>query len=242
MKIMVVGSQGNMGALACRSLEEDKRVTQVIGVRRQDNLDGMLRSHQPHVLLELTDKDSVKQNCIQAIGHRVPVVVGASGLSDSDVSEIKAMAQVKDTSVLIVPNFSVAAVLMIQSARKIARYLSDCEIIEYHHANKKDAPSATSLYTAKQVAQGLREGKREEKSVSGKGIPIHSIRSTGFVAQQDVVFGQQGENLTLSLSQINREAFMPGVLMSVMAVRQLSSGVHVGLECIMNSDIDENYS
>ena len=108
--------------------------------------------------------------------------------------------------------------------------------------NKKDAHSATSIYTAKEISLSLSPCNQKKKmadtvGVVQNGVPIHSVRSSGILARQDVVFAQKGETLTLSLSQIDRQAFVPGIIMSVKAVRSLGSGIHVGLECILEKEI-----
>ena len=241
MKVMVVGSEGKMGSLTCQVLREQDEVKTLIEVTRRDSLANTVQETNPDIMIDLTEKDAVMKNCMVAAGLGIPMVVGASGLSQTDIERLDHRCRENKIAALVVPNFSLAAVVMVQAAKKIAAYLSDCEIIEYHHANKKDAPSATSIYTAKEISHSLShdEVKKMADTVGmvHNGIPIHSVRSLGILARQDVVFAQKGETLTLSLSQIDRQAFMPGVIMSVKAVRSLNSGVHVGLECILEKEI-----
>ncbi|MEC8882960.1 MAG: 4-hydroxy-tetrahydrodipicolinate reductase [Pseudomonadota bacterium] len=242
MKVVVIGSKGKMGSLACQVLREQGDIKTVVGVTRSDCLADSVIETNPDVIIEMTDKDSVMANCMIAAEHSIPMVVGASGLSQKDIERLDHRCRENKIPALVVPNFSLAAVLMVQAAKKIAPYLSDCEIIEYHHTNKKDAPSATSIYTAKEISHSVGHCDQEKKMADTvgmvqNGIPIHSVRSSGMLARQDVVFAQKGETLTLSLSQIDRQAFMPGVIMSVKAVRSLGSGVHIGLERILEQDM-----
>ena len=242
MKVVIIGSKGKMGSLACQVLREQSDINTVVGVTRSGCLADSVVGANPDVIIEMTDKDSVMANCMIAAKHGIPMVVGASGLSQTDLEHLDHKCRENKIPALVVPNFSVAAVLMVQVAKKIAPYLPDCEIIEYHHTSKKDAPSATSIYTANEISHSLSHGDEQKKMADTvgmvqNGIPIHSVRSSGMLARQDVVFAQKGETLTLSLSQIDRQAFMPGVVMSVKAVRSLGSGVHVGLECILEKEI-----
>ena len=237
--VMVVGAAGKMGRLACQALTDDIKVRTVIPVLRSDCLQSMLVEHQPHILLELTDIDSVFLNTRIACEYGIPVVVGSSGLTADQLQALDALSRKKQIQILVVPNFSIAAVMMVKAARMSAEWLADCEIIEYHHAEKKDAPSATSLYTADAIYQAGQ--KSEGKCVASTAgyihkscVPIHSVRTPGFVAKQDVIFSQSGERLTLSLSQITREAFMPGVKLAVHRIRRLHAGLQCGLEAVLD--------
>ena len=242
MKIMVVGSQGNMGRLLCQFLPKQKCIKSVIEVSRSDNLSERIESTHPDILIELTNKDSVMANCLKSAEQKIPLIVGASGLSKENVNHLDDLCRKNKIPCLVVPNFSLASVLMLQAAKTVAKYLTDCEIIEYHHENKKDAPSATSLHTAR-VISGCFGGENKSKKIAQtvgmveNHIPIHSVRSKGVLAKQDVIFAQKGESLTISLSQIDRQAFMPGVLMSIKGLKSLSFGVHVGLEHVLEKDI-----
>ena len=237
--VMVVGAAGKMGRLACQTLTEDRQVRKVIPVLRGDCLRSMLVEHQPQVLLELTDIDSVFSHTKIACEHGIPVVVGSSGLTADQVQALSALSRKEQVQILVVPNFSIAAVMMVKAARMSAEWLADCEIIEYHHAEKKDAPSATSLYTADAIYQACQknEGKRVASTagyIHKSCVPIHSVRTPGFLAKQDVIFSQCGERLTLSLSQISREAFMPGIKLAVHRVSGLCVGLHSGLEAVLD--------
>ena len=236
--VMIVGASGKMGQLVCETLRQDCQVKQVVPVVRGDCLQDMLQLWKPHVLIELTDVDSVFANTRLACEQGVSVIVGASGLTDDQLQQLDSLSLARQVSLLVVPNFSIAAVMMVKAARMASAWLSDCEIIEYHHAEKKDAPSATSLHTAEEICRSgaMSVNKRFAETVGYRHrsqVPIHSIRAPGFVAKQDVIFSQSGESLTLSLSQINREAFMPGVKLAVKRFRKLGYGLRIGLDAVL---------
>ena len=239
-RVMIVGSAGKMGRAACKHLAQDTAVSQVIAVTRQDDLQVKITTDKPDVILELTDKDAVFANSLTAVNSGTATVVGASGLSESQLQQLDKLARKQAVPIWVVPNFSVAAVLMVRAAEMAATWLSDCEIIEYHHAEKKDAPSATSLHTANRIASQLpsQAVKRSAETayVHQGRIPIHSVRAPGFLAKQDVIFSQAGESLTVSLSQLSRDAFMPGISLALARVRELQPGLHMGLEVALNQN------
>ncbi len=239
IKVLVVGSAGRMGKSAVTYLTNSPLIQDVFPVTRHDDLKQVITEHKPHVALELTDKDSVFTNSLAILKQSIPLVIGASGLSNSQKEQLNSQAKKSKIPCLIVPNFSLAAELMNQAAKIIAPYLVDCEIIERHHKQKKDAPSATSLHTAEVIRQAYEENKASKSNHSEIAdaqdmVSIHSIRSSGVLAQQDVIFAQDGESLTISLSQISREAFMPGIVVAVTKVSSLDHGVHTGIHHVLD--------
>lgn len=225
-RVVVIGHKGKLGLVADQALSEDKRFKIVERVGREDSLEDVLLNSHADVVLELTTSESVFKNASCVVASQKALVVGASGLTESNLATLDKAAKKQRVPVLVVPNFSMAAVLMIEMAKKVSPWLQECEIIEYHHRQKKDTPSGTSLYTAQAV--------QSQRSQRADAIPIHSVRSSGFLASQDVIFSQSGEALTLSLSQIDRRAFVPGILQAVQGVSALSSGVHIGLQAVMH--------
>lgn len=228
-RVVVVGHQGKLGSIADHALSVHEQCQVVGRVAREDSLEHVLSANDPDVVLELTTAASVFNNAQCVINAKKTLVVGASGLSDSDLNVLDQAAKKSNVPVLVVPNFSIAAVLMVEMAKRVAPWLEECEIIEYHHRQKQDAPSGTSLYTAQEI-------KAASSSQGDRIIPIHSVRSSGFLASQDVIFSQSGEALTLSLSQIDRRAFIPGIIQSVLRVHALPCGVHVGLQAVMQNE------
>ena len=226
----IIGATGKMGSLASRALEEAN--IQVLPVSRKCCLIESAQKN-PCVALELSNRESVFANSQEIVQQAIPLVIGASGLTDAQKALLNQNAVQQNIPVWVIPNFSIAAVIMVQASQRIAQYIPSCEIIEYHHEQKQDAPSATSIDTAKKISQVQASHKKyiaetAHYVVKGK-IPIHSLRTPGVVARQDVVFAQAGESLTLSLSQIDRKAFMPGIVLAINKVRTLSAGLHEGL-------------
>ena len=215
----------------------------------KSQLEPALEREKPDVLVDFTLPDSVKRNAIVALEHGVSPVIGTTGLSPADLAALDALAKEQGIGAFIAPNFAIGAVLAMQFAAQAARYLPDVEIIELHHEKKLDSPSGTALLTAQKIAQARAEAGQSplpmpantvEKASGARGardantgdIPIHSVRLPGFVAHQEVIFGGQGEILTLRHDSINRTSFMPGVVLAVRKVRELN-GLVVGLENLL---------
>ena len=219
------------------------------GVHVETELEPALRKWMPDVIVDFTLPDSVKRNAIVALENGVAPVIGATGLSQADLSTLDALAREHGVGAFIAPNFAIGAVLMMQFAAQAARYLPDVEIIELHHEKKLDSPSGTALLTAQKIGQARQEAGRTpqtvpanllEKAPGARGarnantgdVPIHSVRLPGFVAHQEVIFGGVGEILTLRHDSTNRTSFMPGVILAVRKVRGLT-GLVVGLENLL---------
>jgi 4-hydroxy-tetrahydrodipicolinate reductase len=186
----------------------------------------------------------VKANIEACVTRKIHCVVGTTGLSDADLAEIGRLVETGKANVFVAPNFSIGAVLMMRFANQAARYFGSAEIVELHHNRKLDAPSGTSLRTAREIAEGWRtygrpEGGRanpdEEEVIAGArgadadGVTIHSVRLHGLVAHQEVWFGGPGESLLIRHDSIDRSSFMPGVLLAVKKV-VTAPGLTIGLE------------
>jgi 4-hydroxy-tetrahydrodipicolinate reductase len=169
------------------------------------------------VMVDFTTPDTVFANVCTALRAGVHVVVGTTGLSDAQVGEIRALAQAGPANALIAPNFAVGAVLMMRFAAEASRHMAKAEIIELHHDRKLDAPSGTAFRTA-----ALMEGDPV----------IHSVRLPGLVAHQEVILGGHDETLTIRHDSLSRESFMPGVVLAVRAVGDLS-GLTMGLDRVL---------
>ena len=185
-----------------------------------DSVDAMMAQH-PDVVLDLTTQPASAQLSLAVVQCGVPVVVGASGWTDDDRKSVDAVATQRGVGALLVPNFSVGAVLMMRFSQEAARYFPDAEIVEMHHAGKKDKPSGTARETATRMA---RNGAHEP--------PVHSLRLPGALAHQEVVFGGTGELLTIRHDSLSRESFVAGMLAAVRGVGALR-GLHVGLETVL---------
>jgi 4-hydroxy-tetrahydrodipicolinate reductase len=167
------------------------------------------------VMVDFTAPDAVEPNVRAALDHGVPCVIGTSGF---DQPPIDALARERGIPCFYGPNFAIGAVLMMRFAREAVEYLPDAEIIELHEQGKKDAPSGTAKATA---------------ALMGTDPPMHSVRLPGLVAHQEVVFGTEGQMLTIRHDTFSREAFVPGVLLALEKVRQLPPGLTVGLDALL---------
>ncbi|MBI2843568.1 MAG: 4-hydroxy-tetrahydrodipicolinate reductase [Armatimonadetes bacterium] len=204
-----------------------------------DDLEGLLKNVKPDVLVDFTSPAAVTANVTASLEHRVPAVVGTTGITQEKLEQIRRLSSKTGTPAIIAPNFAIGAVLMMKFAAEAAKYMPAVEIIELHHDKKLDAPSGTSIKTAEMVAgaRGQGPGAGPSNAVPARGdkhfgIPIHSVRLPGLVAHQEVIFGGQGQTLTIRHDSIDRTSFMPGVLMAIRKVRELD-GVVYGLENLL---------
>ena len=194
------------------------------------------------VAVDFTVPDAVRDNVMWCLQNEVHVVVGTSGLSSNDLGDIERAAGSSGARVLVAPNFALGAVLMMVFAERAARYFGRAEIVERHHDRKLDAPSGTALRTATLMAaerggmaasvEGT-EALRGARGVDADGVRIHSLRLPGSVAHQEVLFGGDGETLTIRHDSLDRSSFMPGVLLGLKKVGSLE-GLTVGLEHLLD--------
>ncbi len=200
------------------------------------------------VIVDFTVPGVAKENLEWCASNGVHAVAGTSGFSEGDLADLERKFAGKSCNCLIAPNFALGGVLMMKFSQIAARYLEDCEIIELHHDRKADAPSGTALATIKLIEESrggrmandptrkiLVEGARGGKSATG--IPIHSVRLKGLVAHQEVIFGSEGETLTIRHDSIDRKSFMPGVMLGVRSVAD-HPGLTFGLENFLTLGMD----
>jgi 4-hydroxy-tetrahydrodipicolinate reductase len=227
-----------MGAETCRAVEGDPELDLVARVGSKDPLDKLVESGV-EVAVDFTVPTAVKENIRFCTEHGIHVVVGATGLSDSDLEDVRDWTG--DANVFVAPNFAVGAVLMMKFAAQAAAHYEVAEIIERHHERKLDAPSGTALRTALLMSENRPDGWKAtpgDESLEGarggdaSGVHIHSLRVPGSVAHQEVIFGGPGETLTIRHDSIDRSSFMPGVVLAIKRVPSLS-GVTVGLEQLL---------
>jgi 4-hydroxy-tetrahydrodipicolinate reductase len=262
VKVAVVGACGRMGQEACRALAADpdfelvvacdnrnvgESIRDVAGAPAPDipvsgKLGEALDATKPDVLVELTNGGSAPDHALRALKRGVAVVVGASGVGREGLAAIRDAATEHGTPCLLVPNFALGAVLMMRFAEQAAAWFPDAEIVEMHHAGKLDAPSGTAMHTAEVVADartkppqrviGATEKAEGARGAKVKGVPVHSVRLPGLVAHQMVVFGGEGELLTVRHDSMSRASFMEGLKLAVRKVRTLE-GLVVGLDKVM---------
>lgn len=193
------------------------------------------------IWIDFTTPKAVYDNVKFALEHHISPVVGTTGMSDEQEAELIKISQKEKVGGLIAPNFGMSAVLLMKFAKEAAKYFPDAEIIEMHHADKKDAPSGTALATAKMIAENRPEHETAPDEVETlenvrggdyQGIKIHSVRLPGYIANEQVLFGGPGEALTIRQDSFDRESFMGGVKVALEKVDQLDELV-VGLENIL---------
>ena len=206
MKLCLFGTAGKVGSVLGPALERAGHAV----VDGRENGPG-----ECDVAIDFTRPDAVLPNAALALEARVPLVVGTTGF---DTDELDRLARGADVPCLYAPNFALGAVLMMRFAEEASRALPRAAIVELHAETKLDAPSGTAKATAARM---------------GEGVTIHSVRLPGLVAHQEVLLGGPGETLTIRHDTTSREAFVPGVLRAVKAVRGLPHGLTVGLERIL---------
>lgn len=239
IKVGVLGAKGRMGKTVCDAVSAATDLELVCALDAGDNLQQLV-TNGAQVVVDFTVPDVVMGNLEFLAENGIHAVVGTTGFTDERLATVK--AQFTKSNVLIAPNFGVGAVLMMQFAAKAAPYFDSVEIVELHHPRKVDAPSGTAKRTAELIAQA-RKGNpampdATSESLDGargalvEGIPVHSIRAQGLVAHQEVIFGGPGETLTIRHDSLDRESFMPGVLLAVRKVSE-HSGLTFGLEGLL---------
>jgi 4-hydroxy-tetrahydrodipicolinate reductase len=213
-----------MGRTVCEAVEgaADTELAGGADPALGTELADVIDQSRPDVVVDFSLPATVFDNTMLCLDRGVHVVVGATGMTDEQVGQVRQAAERSSANCFIAPNFAIGAVLMMEASRLVARHMPDCEIIELHHDQKLDAPSGTAKRTAALIAA---ETGADEP-------PIHSVRLPGLVAHQEVVFGGLGQTLTIRHDSIARESFMPGVLLAVRKVGELD-GLVIGLEHLL---------
>jgi 4-hydroxy-tetrahydrodipicolinate reductase len=215
IRVAVAGAAGRMGTMVCKAVEgagdmelggrADPRLGTAVGDVLAD----------AGVLVDFTRPDTALDNARAALEAGVHVVIGTSGF---DVDGLREAARGASANAFFAPNFAIGAVLMMRFAAEASRVMAGAEIVEYHHAAKLDAPSGTAARTAEMM-----EGE----------VPIHSVRLPGIMSDQDVIFGEVGQSLTIRHVTTDTASFMPGVLLAVRRVADLPESPVVGLEHLL---------
>ena len=196
------------------------------------------------VVIDFTHPDAVMGNLEFLIGNGIHAVVGTTGFTDSRLDQVRTwLAASPATGVLIAPNFAIGAVLSMHFAQLAAPYFESVEVIELHHPQKADAPSGTATRTAQLISAARKgmppnpdttsTGRPGARGADVDGIPVHSVRLTGLVAHQEVLFGTMGETMTIRHDSIDRTSFVPGVLLAVRQIAQ-RPGLTIGLEPLLD--------
>jgi 4-hydroxy-tetrahydrodipicolinate reductase len=206
------------------------------------DLGSLLRSCDADVVVDFTEAEVSMAAARTALKQRVNMVIGTTGLSQEDLTEIEKLCRVHKVGAVVAPNFSLGAAVMIHLARLAARFFDHAEIIEMHHDKKADAPSGTAIATAGAMSQA--RGKpfvypkvahqvlRNTRGGKMDGIAIHSLRLPGFMAGQEVVLSGVGETLSLRHNAISRECYVPGVVLAIKEVTK-RKGLTYGLDALL---------
>jgi 4-hydroxy-tetrahydrodipicolinate reductase len=243
MRVGVLGAKGKVGATIVAAVEAAEDLTFTAGVDAGDPL-SLFTDSQTEVVIDFTHPDVVMDNLKFLIDNGIHAVVGTTGFTDERLSQVTAwLEESRTTAVLIAPNFAIGAVLSMHFAKQAARFFESAEVIELHHPYKADAPSGTAARTARLIAEARKglppnpdatsTGLEGARGADVDGIPVHSVRLAGLVAHQEVLFGTQGETLTIRHDSLDRTSFVPGVLLAVRAVRE-HPGLTVGLEPLLD--------
>lgn len=262
IKVLVSGCKGSMGrnVINAVSAAEDMEVVAGVDIMAAEgekvsladgtvladayaDLATAIEATKPDVMVDFTHPSAVAGNIEVGLAHGIDCVIGTTGLSDDEIARLEKLIPT-GKALFIAPNFTTGAVLMMKFAQMAAKYFPDCEIIEFHHNHKADSPSGTAIRTAGLVA-GARDftttspGKETEgpgcegaRGALISGVPVHSVRSDGYVAHQEVILGSKGQTLTIRHDSYDRVSYMPGVLLAVRSIGA-REGLIVGLENFM---------
>jgi 4-hydroxy-tetrahydrodipicolinate reductase len=244
IRVGVLGARGRMGAEVCRAVEAADGMEVVAMVDLDDPLSDLVDG-RAEVVVDFTHPDVVMDNLRFCVDHDLRCVVGTTGFDAERLSTVAGwLAGKPELGVLVAPNFALGAVLSMRFAAMAARYYPSVEIIELHHPGKADAPSGTAAHTARLVAQARADaglGRSPDATSSeldgARGaavsdVRVHSVRLSGLVAHQELLFGGEGETLTIRHDSLDRKSFMPGVLLGVREILG-RSGLTVGLENLL---------
>lgn len=236
INVLVNGALGRMGSEVVRTVlqENDMNLVgcvdpngagkMVEGHLVEEDLQNALDKYKPQVVVDFTRPDVVMNNLKIILSNGIHAVVGTTGFTTENLKELDDLAKNNKVGILVAPNFAMGAILMMKIACEVAKYFPQVEIIEMHHDKKLDAPSGTAVLTAQKLAEArggyVAQGHPEEvEKLAGarghnyEGMHIHSVRLPGFVASQEIIFGSAGETLKIRNDSINRECYMPGVML-----------------------------
>jgi 4-hydroxy-tetrahydrodipicolinate reductase len=244
LKVGVLGALGKVGREVCAAVEAADDMELVARIDVDDDI-AALESAGAQAVVDFTHPDVVMDNLAWCIEHGVDAVVGTTGFDDDRLSTLRTLLEGRDSGVLVAPNFSIGAILMMRFAAEAARFYESVEIVELHHPDKADAPSGTARRTAELIAKARRDaglgpvpdatstGLDGARGADVDGIHVHGLRVRGLVAHQEVVLGGPGETLTIRHDSLDRVSFTPGVLTALRAIGD-RPGLTVGLEALLD--------
>lgn len=260
IRVLVHGALGKMGQAVINAVSRDPELLVVGAVDVKANrdqlqlpngsgefplsteLESLIESTKPDVIVDFTQHDAAMPAVRIGTKHHINFVIGTTGLSETDLSEIDSLSRQNDVGAVVAPNFSLGAILMMHLSKIAGKYFDYAEIIEMHHEQKLDSPSGTAVATAKGMVETRGKGfiypETQKESIMGargaeyEGIALHSVRSPGYMAHQEVILGSTGQTLKIRHDQISREGFGPGITMAVKEVVK-SKGLIFGLDKLL---------
>ncbi|AQA05883.1 4-hydroxy-tetrahydrodipicolinate reductase [Mycobacterium sp. MS1601] len=243
MRVGVLGAKGKVGATMVAAVQEAPDLELSVGVDAGDPL-STLTDTNTEVVIDFTHPSVVMDNLKFLIDNGIHAVVGTTGFTEDRIEQVRTwLADKPESAVLIAPNFAIGAVLSMHFAKQAARFFESVEVIELHHPHKADAPSGTAARTAALVAEARKglppspdatsTGLDGARGADVDGVRVHSVRLAGLIAHQEVLFGTQGETLTIRHDSLDRTSFVPGVLLAVRTVAS-RPGLTVGIEPLMD--------
>lgn len=248
INIAVCGANGKMGQEVIKAVTaaDDMELAAKIDIKDGEfkTIEAAHKAVNIDVLIDFTQPSSIYENALYCLNNGINLVIGTTGLQDEQILELENLSVKNNLGCLIAPNFSTGAVLMMMFAKMASKYFKNAEIIELHHNQKKDAPSGTAVKTALMMSEenpDFTSGNCPEKeTIEGargaeayNNIHVHSVRLPGYIASQEVLFGAPGQILTVRHDSMNRECYMPGVMMAARYVNENKKFVY-GLEKIMD--------
>lgn len=239
IRVAVAGARGKTGGVITAALRHASGIAVVAKLVRPnskleageyDNLEELINQAHPDVLVDFTVFPASKSLALRAIGANIRVVIGTSGYTQADLEELRQACERQSVGAIYVPNFSIGAILMMQFAKIAAPYFTHADIVETHHATKKDAPSGTALATAHIIAQATRMRREPSEIVRVEaargadvsGVSVHSLRLPGAMATQEIVFANEDETLVVRHATATRTAFVSGVVKAIHVAAHLN--------------------
>jgi 4-hydroxy-tetrahydrodipicolinate reductase len=246
-RVGVLGAAGRMGREVCHAVEaaNDLELVALVdpsgGGGASTSIE-TLSDAGAEIAVDFTHPSAVMANVRWCLRNRIHAVVGTTGITPADLDELRELADAGEANCLVAPNFALGAVLLLRFAAEAARFFDAAEVIELHHDGKADAPSGTAITTARAIAAS-RAGNWTAPAAVGEfpsargavidGVTVHAVRLPGLVAHEEVLFGGQGQTLSLRHDTVDRSAFLPGVLLAVRAVGD-RPGLTVGLDPLLD--------
>lgn len=249
IKVAVCGANGRMGKEVVNAVNNNPHMElaakiDIAGDDVYSSIEEAAKSEKIDVLVDFTQPCTIFENAKFCLNNGIKIVIGTTGLKDEEIEYLQNLSKEKNTGCFIAPNFTTGAILMMRFAKEAAKFFDNAEIIELHHNQKKDAPSGTAVKTAQMMAEEKAnftkgncaetetiEGARGADSYSN--IHIHSVRMPGYMASQEVLFGAQGQILSIRHDSVDRTCYMPGVMLAVKHVANKNDFVY-GLDKIMD--------